>query len=112
LFLKFSNAPANVKKCYQKRGPSEKRDGNCHILANSRWEILLKAVEQPLGTARRLLESRWEIPKGYWAASGKFLKGIEKPLGNAQIPAINQQESRHHFPAAIGKNVAISIPFP
>jgi hypothetical protein len=27
------------------------------------------------------------MPKGYWAAFGKFLKGIGKPLGNAQIPA-------------------------
>jgi hypothetical protein len=34
-----------LKKCYQKRGPTEKRDGNCHVLADSRWEMLLKAVE-------------------------------------------------------------------
>jgi hypothetical protein len=26
------------------------------------------------------------MPKGYWAATGKFFKGIGKPLGNAQIP--------------------------
>jgi hypothetical protein len=39
---------------YQKLIPSEKRDGNCYILANSRWEILLKVVEQPLGTAKRV----------------------------------------------------------
>jgi hypothetical protein len=25
-------------ECYQNRGPSEKRDGNCHILADSRWD--------------------------------------------------------------------------
>jgi hypothetical protein len=55
---------------------------NCQFLANSRGEMLLKAVEQPLGTAKRVLESRREMPKGYWAASGKFLKGIGKPLGN------------------------------
>jgi hypothetical protein len=24
------------------------------------------------------------MPKGYWKASGQFLKGIGKPLGNAQ----------------------------
>jgi hypothetical protein len=35
---------------------------------------------------KRVLESRWEMPKGYWKASGKFLKGVGKPLGNAQIP--------------------------
>jgi hypothetical protein len=51
------------------------------------------------------------MPKGYWAASGKFLKGIGKPLGNVQIPATSQYERRENFPAAIGKNVAISIPF-
>jgi hypothetical protein len=28
--------------------------------------------------------------KGYWTASGNFLMGIEKPLGNAQIPAASQ----------------------
>jgi hypothetical protein len=51
------------------------------------------------------------MPKGYWAASGKFLRGIGKPLGNAQISATSQQERSQNFPAAIGKNVAISIPF-
>jgi hypothetical protein len=51
------------------------------------------------------------MPKGYWAASEKFLKGIGKPLRNAKIPATSQQERRQNFIAAIGKNVAISIPF-
>jgi hypothetical protein len=31
------------------------------------------------------------MPKGYWKASGKFLKGIGKPLGNAQITAVIQK---------------------
>jgi hypothetical protein len=91
--------------------PFRKRDGNCHALADSCWEMLLKAVGQPLGTTKRVLESHWEIPKGYWATSGKFLKGIGKPLGNAQTPATSQQKRRQNFPVAIGKNVAISIPF-
>ncbi len=51
------------------------------------------------------------MPEGFWAASGKFLKGIGKPLRNAQIPASSQLERRENFPAAIGKNMAISIPF-
>jgi hypothetical protein len=34
-------------------------------LAISRWETLLKDVGQPLGIAKRVEESRWEIPKGY-----------------------------------------------
>jgi hypothetical protein len=29
---------------FKKSDPSEKRDGNCHVLADSRWEMLLKAV--------------------------------------------------------------------
>jgi hypothetical protein len=48
--------------------------------------MLLKAVEQPLGIATRGKESRWEMPNGYGKACGLFLKGIGKPLGNAQIP--------------------------
>jgi hypothetical protein len=39
-----------LKKC----GPSEKKDGNCHILADSRWEMVLKAIGQPLVTTKRV----------------------------------------------------------
>jgi hypothetical protein len=52
--------------------------------------MLLKAVEQPLDIAKSVYKSRWEMPKGYWPASEKFLKGKGKPLGNAQIPATSQ----------------------
>jgi hypothetical protein len=38
----------------------------------------------------KVSESCWEMPKGYWRAYGQFLKGIGKPLGNAQIPAVSQ----------------------
>jgi hypothetical protein len=32
------------------------------------------------------------MPKGYWKAFGQFLKGIGKPLGNAQIlPSANRK---------------------
>jgi hypothetical protein len=48
--------------------------------------MLLKAVGQPLGIAKRVQESQWEMPKAYWKASGQFLKDLGKPLGNAQIP--------------------------
>jgi hypothetical protein len=43
-------------------------------------EILLKVIEQPLGTAERVVKSHWEMPKGYWIASGQFLEGIGKLL--------------------------------
>jgi hypothetical protein len=60
-------------------------EGICHILANSCWEMLLKTIGQPLGTAtvkqyrkallgsdRRLLDSLWAILKGYWKAIRKY----------------------------------------
>jgi hypothetical protein len=37
----------------------------CYVLADSRWKMFSKAVRQPLGTAKRLQESHWEMPKGY-----------------------------------------------
>jgi predicted cupin superfamily sugar epimerase len=43
-----------------------------HILANGRWEMLLKAVGQPLSTT-----------KGYRIAAGKCPKAIGQPLGNS-----------------------------
>jgi hypothetical protein len=53
--------------------------------------MLFKAVVQLLDIAKRVYKSRWKMPKGYyWPASEKFLKGIGKPLGNAQIPATSQ----------------------
>jgi hypothetical protein len=48
--------------------------------------MLLKVIGQPLGTTKRVLKSRWEIPKGYWITSGQFLEGIGKPLGMPKFP--------------------------
>jgi hypothetical protein len=54
--------------------------------------MLLKAVEQPLDIAKRVYKSRWEMPKGYWPASEKFLKGIGKPLGMPKyLPPANRR---------------------
>jgi hypothetical protein len=47
-------------------------DRNCSVLAKSRWEMLLNVIGQSLGTAKRVLEIRWEMPKGCWIASGQF----------------------------------------
>jgi hypothetical protein len=55
--LKIFTAPSTFKKCEQKHFPSEKRDGNCHVFANSRWEILpplLLAGCRFLGISQRL----------------------------------------------------------
>jgi hypothetical protein len=65
-------------------------DRNCSVLANSHWEMSLKVIGQPLGTAKRVLESHWEMPKGYCIVFGQFFEGIGKPLGNAQIPPASQ----------------------
>jgi hypothetical protein len=56
------------KKFKQKRSASEKGDGNSHVFADSGWEMVFKAIEEPLGNAKKVWERRWEIPKGYWIA--------------------------------------------
>jgi hypothetical protein len=42
--------------------------------AAGHWQRLFKAIRLPLGAAKRIKESRWEMLKGYWIASGQFLK--------------------------------------
>jgi hypothetical protein len=72
--FKIFKCSLTFNKCSKKCGLSEKKDGNCHDLTNSRWEMLLKAIEQPLGTAT-VKECR--------KAAGKCPKAIGKPLGNS-----------------------------
>jgi hypothetical protein len=53
----FFTALSTFNKCEQKRCPSEKRDGNCYVFANSHWEILpllLMAYGRYLGISQRL----------------------------------------------------------
>jgi hypothetical protein len=61
---------------------SDKMDINCHVFADSRWEMLLnttdqlmgnvkRSVERPLGNSQWLLDSFWAILKVYWKATGK-----------------------------------------
>jgi hypothetical protein len=49
--------------------------------------------------------------KGYWKASGQFLKDKGKPLENAQKTHCQPIGEKADCPVAIGKKVAISIPF-
>ncbi len=67
------------------------------FFADSHWERLFKGTGMPLGNGQRLLDNLRAI-----------LKGTGERLGNAEIPAISQQERRQNFQTAIGKNVAIS----
>ncbi len=53
-------------------------DRNCSVLADSRWEILLKAIGQLLGNAQRLLDSLWAIHRECWNAAG--LIGIQSSV--------------------------------
>jgi hypothetical protein len=34
--------------------PFREKGWNLHVLANSRWKMLFKAVEKPLGTAKKV----------------------------------------------------------
>jgi hypothetical protein len=68
----------------------QRKGMDCYVLADSCWKMLLMVVGQLLGTATKVLESQCEMPKAYWKASGQYLKGIGKPLGNAQMPNVRQ----------------------
>jgi hypothetical protein len=51
--------------------------------------------KQPLGTAKRVEESCWEMHKDYLKDFEQFLKGTRKLLRNAQIPpAANRRRGR------------------
>jgi hypothetical protein len=52
--------------------------------------MLLKEIGEPLGNAKKVLESDWEMPKGYWIVSGQFLEAIGKLLRNAQVELISK----------------------
>jgi hypothetical protein len=69
--------------------------------------MIFKTVGQPLGNIKRVLESHWEMPEGYWKDSRQF----SNQLGNAQIPTASQEARRQKYQAAFGKNVVISIHF-
>jgi hypothetical protein len=64
----------NIKKC--KKTLSRKLDQNCLVFAKSHRKLLRKAIGQP-----------WTLQKRIVAE--KCLKGVGKPLGNAQIRLIN-----------------------
>ncbi len=55
--LKIFPVPPTLNKYEQKMGTTEKRDGNCHVLANSSWAILsclLLADSGNFGISQRL----------------------------------------------------------
>jgi hypothetical protein len=50
--------------------------------------MLLTQLMDSHSVSKMILESQWEMPKGYSIASGQFLKNIGKPLRNTQITPI------------------------
>ncbi len=52
--------------------------------------MLLKAIGEPLGNAKKVSESHWEMRKGCWIVSGQFLEAIGKLLRNAQVELISK----------------------
>jgi hypothetical protein len=60
-------------------------DRNVLDFANICCKMLLKAIGQALGTAKRVQESRREIPKGFQIVSGEVIKGIGKLRRKAEI---------------------------
>jgi hypothetical protein len=58
-------------------------NGNCHILDDSCWEILLKAIGQLLGTAKGYMKAAGKCPKAIGSLLAIFLKCTGKPLGVA-----------------------------
>jgi hypothetical protein len=57
------------------------------VFANSRWEVFLQAIGQPLATAER--KATWKSSKNL-IASGQLLMGVGKLLGNAKITPISE----------------------
>jgi hypothetical protein len=62
--------------------------------------MLLKTTGQALSTAKRVKESYWEMPRGYWKKNNLWaiLKGIGKPLGNVtNLTSANRREGSGNF---------------
>jgi hypothetical protein len=83
-------------------------EGNCSVLVNSHWEMLLKVIVQPLGTVKRVLDSHLEvlldcllaILRGYWKAAGKCPNSRRQPIGD-----------KTELPSGYWLKRGISIPF-
>jgi hypothetical protein len=85
--LNIFHSSFDFKKCGQKGDPSEKMDRNCHVFANSRWEILpplLFAGWRYLGISQRLSYTLEEFPRGCPIAFGHFPAAFLYPFSSAQ----------------------------
>jgi hypothetical protein len=88
-------------KYEQKRSPSEQRDGNCHVFANSHWEILAPLLLTGggyLGISQRLSYTNKEFPGDWPVAFGHFPAAFP-PLPFYQCPVALKQPLRK-FPSS------------
>jgi hypothetical protein len=114
-----------------KKAISSKKDRNYLVFAKSPWEMLLQAIGHSLALLKGYWKDAREMPKGYWIASGQFLRywkaarkcpnktntprtpvraswlGVMKNPGNE---AISQQETRAEL-QQLSKKKAISISY-
>jgi hypothetical protein len=67
------------------KGNFQKKNGQKKLLgfANSRWEMLLKAIDSRWPLLKWCSEATGKCPC-YWVASGQFSKAVGKPMGTAQ----------------------------
>jgi hypothetical protein len=68
----------SINKCEQKRGPSEKWDGNCHVFANSCWEILPPLLLEDRGYM--VISQRLPVPFKNCPEAFQYPLGISQRL--------------------------------
>jgi hypothetical protein len=98
-----------INKC--KNAASRKMDRNYLASANSRWEMPCKTIGQPLGTAQRVKESRWEMLEAIggksgntrqecWKATGKCLNNTLQSIGEKaeELPSRKCNAKMWQFP--------------
>jgi hypothetical protein len=73
--------------------------------------MLLKVIGQLLGTAKRELESHWEMPKGYLDSHWAILRGYGKETGKCPNSRHQPIGDKTAFPSGYWLKRGISIPF-
>jgi hypothetical protein len=110
------------KDCFEENG--KKLNG----FANGQWEMFLKAIKQSLGNLKGCRNDAEKYSKAVaypLSNSEKYRKSIKKRnpkiglvlagfgmMENPGDEANHLKEARQNCPVAIGKNAAISLPFP
>jgi hypothetical protein len=76
---------------------------------NLHW-ALLKGIGKPLGNAQRLLDSLWEIHKGYRKAARKCPNTRNQPIGEeAAFPSGYWQKCGNFHPFSLKDHISVHI---